>query len=218
MKFIILFFLFFSPFIAFSNPKHDLDNDIYQACENSESSNSCQDLLMYKYQNNTYNSFRSINYNKQYHIGITFSSYRIDTLIRGDYSERFGYPHYIENINYNYTSVYFEYLKFKVFYLGARLGLFQDVSYHYYIRGYRDEQNLLGIAFHPYLKFVPFFNLKYFTFGISVGALFFYINENMNEVTTTVDLFVGLKISNFLKITFEAGKGEHLGLTLGLMY
>jgi len=220
MKFIILLFLFYSPFIAFSEESEfDLDEEIYNTCEKSESSTSCQGLLSQKYMNDNYlNDYT--NYAKMFDFGITFNLFKFETKVSEDRRTYYGdgnNDYYLTKYTYTrkidciFYAPYFEYRIDKLLYLGTKLGIVEREELYY------DYSNRIGVGFQLYFRFNPAFASKYFTLGLSGGFTAYYINEEINGYNTLLNVYLGFKIANVIKLTIEAGVNEYLGFTLGFL-
>jgi hypothetical protein len=221
MKYIL--FLFFIPLILFSIETKNLDKELYEACENnmisnkgptntSEKIDKCNSLLSFKVYNENMNnkSFRFfLNDNtKQFHIGLTSEIYHIKVPRKSHYNEDFSIV-----VKYSFVSIFFESRLLPILYLGARLGTFSKISCC---------NDNLGIMFNPYIRFNPFYILKYFDLGLSLGITTYYLENNNKDILFTFNAYLGFRIANTIKINFELGTGQnnmfHIGCILGILF
>ncbi len=209
MRFLLLFLLFF-PLIAFSNKINDLNKEIYNNCESSQKSfnNSyrldskekaemCNYLLRAK-ANNSNKSLDNFLFDKskQYHLGFKMDSFYFK------HSER-----------YQAYSMFFESRIIPILYVGAQLGIFENLS------NYHNKD--LGAIFQPYLRFAPFYMLQYFDFGLSSGILTYYIGNEETDILITFNVYLGFKIANTVRFNIEFGSGSenlfHFGAIFGIL-
>lgn len=217
MKPLLLFSLLLFPLIVFSNETKSLDKKIYNNCEdlpntsNKYDSDKCNSLLKAK-SGNLNGAFSTYFYDKskQYHLGLKLGVYELR--YEKQYSEHGMYYYNHDTREYQNYSIFFESRIVPVLYVGAQLGLWENISCC---------EDGRGVMFHPYLRFAPFYMLQYFDLGLSSGILTYYIDSEQKDILITFNIYLGFKISNTLRVNLEFGSGSedlfHFGVIFGIL-